>query len=266
MISAFFRSRTTVVLGSVVVLGFAVSAHGQNDQHWRKYKKLAPAATITVLVEKAANGNPISNASVVFRATREGKDEGSLEIKTDPDGNAKIDIIEIGSHVTVQVIADGYATAAAEFDVPGDEKSVLIKMEKPRAQVSTYQDNDGKVSQRPAGVQEPRPMIGAKPRESAHAHGGLVTVVVANAAGSKITFANITLRDPKGVLPSVPISLDKEGKYRKADVAPGMYEMTVTASGYASQTREGVIVLNEDNLILDVKLPAVTASTPERQK
>jgi len=159
MISAFFRLRSTFVVGSALALALAVPAHGQTEHHGRKYKPLAPAAVITVTVERANNGKPISNASVVFRATKEGKDQGSLEVKTNEDGKAKIDIIEVGSHVSVQVIADGFATNAMDFDVPGDEKSVVLKMEKPRAQVSAYEDNDGKASTRPPGVQEPRPLI-----------------------------------------------------------------------------------------------------------
>jgi hypothetical protein len=162
MIFAFSPPRTTVLLGSALVLALAVSAHGQNDEHWRKYKKLEPAGRITITVEKAANGKPISNAAVIFRASKNGKDEGYLEVKTDPDGEAKIDIIEIGSHVKVQIIADGYSTGATEFDLAGDEKNVLVKMEKPRAQVSAYQDNDGKPASRPPGVQEPPPIAPKK--------------------------------------------------------------------------------------------------------
>jgi Carboxypeptidase regulatory-like domain len=165
MISAFFRLRSTFVVGSALVLALVVPAlplHSQTEHHGRKYKPLAPAAVITVTVERANNGRPISNASVVFRASKDGKDQGSLEVKTNEDGKAKLDIIEVGSHVQVQVIADGFATNAIEFEVPGDEKSVVLKMEKPRAQVSTYEDNDGKSSQRPAGVQEPKPMAAPK--------------------------------------------------------------------------------------------------------
>jgi hypothetical protein len=158
MISAFHRPRTTILLGSALLLALAVPIHGQNEEHWRKYKKLEPAGRITVTVQKAANGKPISNAAVIFRATKNGKDEGYLEVKTSPDGEAKIDIIEIGSHVTVQIIADGYSTGATEFDLPSEEKNVLVKMEKPRAQVSAYQDNDGKPAARPPGIQEPRPI------------------------------------------------------------------------------------------------------------
>jgi len=162
MNSVVFRLRSTFVVGSALALALVVPAHGQTEHHGRKYKPLAPAATITVTVQRANNGKPISNASVVFRASKAGQDQGSLEVKTNEDGNAKIDIIEIGSHVQVQVIADGFATNAQEFDVPGDEKTVVMKMEKPRAQVSTYEDNDGKASTRPPGVQEPRPIVTPK--------------------------------------------------------------------------------------------------------
>ncbi len=158
MISAFVRVRAAVVLGTVLLAG---SVYGQTERHGRKYKKLEPAGNIVLTVEKASNGKPISNAAVVFRAYKDGKDQGSLEVKTNPDGEAKIDIIEIGSHVKVQVIADGFATGATEFDVKNEDTNVLVKMEKPRAQVSTYENNDGKAAQRPAGVQEPPPV--AKP-------------------------------------------------------------------------------------------------------
>ena len=162
MIYAFSRPRTTVLLGSALALALTVSAYAQNEPHWRKSKKLEPAGRITVTVEKATNGKPISNAAVIFRASKNGKDEGSLEVKTNPDGEAKIDIIEIGSHVKVQIIADGYSTGATEFELASEEKDVLIKMEKPRAQVSAYQDNDGKPSSRPPGIQEPRPIAPKK--------------------------------------------------------------------------------------------------------
>jgi hypothetical protein len=164
MISAFSRVRTAVVFGVVSGLVLAGSVYGQTERHGRKYKKLEPAANITLTVEKASNGKPISNAAVVFRAYKNGQDQGSLEVKTNPDGEAKIDIIEIGSHVKVQIIADGFATGATEFDLTGDEKNVTVKMEKPRAQVSTYQNNDGKPAQRPAGIQEPPPI--AKPKKA----------------------------------------------------------------------------------------------------
>jgi hypothetical protein len=54
----------------------------------------------------------------------------------------------------VQVIASGYATAATEFDLSAQGKEMTLKLERPRAQVSTYIDNDGKASQTQPGLQE----------------------------------------------------------------------------------------------------------------
>lgn len=166
MISAGFRSRRGLVLGSLLLV-LSVGAFAQQQEkkeyHGRKYKPLEPAATITVHVKKAANGKPIESAAVVFRATKNGKDMGGLEIKTNVDGDAKLDIIEVGSHVKVQVIAEGFATNAVEFDVPNETKDVTVDMVKPRAQVSAYENNDGKAAQRPVGIQEP-PAV-AKPKK-----------------------------------------------------------------------------------------------------
>jgi hypothetical protein len=86
---------------------------------------------------------------------REGKDDGNLEVKTDSQGKAAIDVIEIGSHLSVQVIASGFATSAQELDVDGPNKDLEVKLIRPRAQVSTYEDNDGKQAEVKPGVQEP---------------------------------------------------------------------------------------------------------------
>jgi hypothetical protein len=118
-------------------------------------------------VVKAFNGKPFENAGVVFHAVRNGKSDGNLEVKTNPDGIAKIDVLEVGSHVLLQVIATGYATAAAEFDLPADGKQLSVRLKRPQAQVSQYQDNDGKLSQTRPGVQErviPKPSPQSTPR------------------------------------------------------------------------------------------------------
>jgi len=139
----------------VVSLAFVSAAHGQEPEHGRKYKPLPPTAHITVTVEKGFNSKPLMNAAVIFHATRDGHNDGNLEVKTDEDGKAVIDVIEIGSKVTVQVIATGFATSAQDIDVDGPTKDLRVKMLRPRAQISGYQDNDGKDSQTKPGVQEP---------------------------------------------------------------------------------------------------------------
>ncbi len=99
------------------------------------------------------------NAAVIFHALRDGRDDGNLEVKTDPEGKAAIDVIEIGSQVNVQVIADGYATFAQVLNVDGPSKSLEVKLVRPRAQVSNYADTEGKAAQVKPGVQEPAHII-----------------------------------------------------------------------------------------------------------
>ena len=124
------------------------------QEHGRKWQPPPPTAPVVVNVLKGFNGKPFENAGVVFHAVRNGKDDGNLEVKTDPDGNARIDVLEVGSHVLVQVIATGYATAATEFDLPAEGKQLTVRLNRPQAQVSQFEDNDGKASQTKPGVQE----------------------------------------------------------------------------------------------------------------
>jgi hypothetical protein len=141
---------------ATLVAVFAVSAaQSQSEEHGRKYKPMPPTAHMVVTVEKGFNGKPLVNAAVVFHAVRDGKEDGNLEVKTDEDGKATIDVIEIGSHVTVQVIANGFATYAQEMDVDTANKELVVKMQRPVAQISKYVDNDGKPAEVKPGVQEP---------------------------------------------------------------------------------------------------------------
>ncbi len=138
----------------VAVLGSSLGASAQQEKHGRGYKPPPPTATVVVSVEKAANGKPLPNASVVFRAVRNDSVDANLEMKTDPDGHASMDLLPIGSHVTVQVIATGYATYATDFDLTPDGKQVLIKLQRPRAQVSEYGDAGDTAAQSQPGIQE----------------------------------------------------------------------------------------------------------------
>ncbi len=150
---ARFRSSlpwvTVVALGSFSTLGVS-----QQERHGRGYKPPPPTAEVSVVVEKAFNSKPMPNVSVVFRAVRDGKLTANLETKTDPDGKALMDLLEIGSHVTVQVISTGYATFATDFDLTQDGRQVLVKLQRPRAQVSQYTDEADHPAVVQPGVQE----------------------------------------------------------------------------------------------------------------
>ena len=151
------RTSQVALLLSIATLS-CLPASAQDDataKRGRKYK--APPATshIEVTVLKKFNGKPISNAAVVFDATMDGKDQGNLEVKTDPEGKAIIDVIPTGSTVRVQVIATGFATYAEDYLVSEASREISISMLRPQEQLSSYQDNQGKTATRKPGVQEP---------------------------------------------------------------------------------------------------------------
>lgn len=150
-------SRRTVWSSFVFVLCIALlaltPAFGQ--YRGRKYKAPPPTAHIEVQVTKKYNGKPIPNAAVVFNPSRDGKDLGNLEVKTDPEGKAVIDVVPIGSTVRVQVIADGFSTYGQDYVIDQPTKQIGVSMLRPQAQISAYQDNLGKPAERKPGVQEP---------------------------------------------------------------------------------------------------------------
>jgi hypothetical protein len=151
--------------GLVVVLAMvSVAGAQQDEQHGRKWKPLPPLSHIVVTVVKGFDGKPMPNAAVVFHSTLNGRDNGNLEVKTDPDGKATIDVIEVGSDVDVQVIAHGFATHAENLNEVGANKILEVKMIRPREQVSVYQDNSDKASGVKPGVQEPPHPVLEKPK------------------------------------------------------------------------------------------------------
>jgi len=147
--------RVVPVCLSVVLVAHGLLAQDSPERHGRKYKPPPETSKITVEVVKKTNGKPIMNAAVIFNPYKDGKDIGNLEVKTDPDGKATIDIIPTGSLVRVQVIANGFATFAKEYQVDDPTHDIHIEMLRPREQVSSYHDNTNAPSERKWGVQEP---------------------------------------------------------------------------------------------------------------
>jgi 5-hydroxyisourate hydrolase-like protein (transthyretin family) len=125
-------------------LGMLLSASAPqaqtSNQRGRKYKAPPPSATITVTVLKAANGRPLEDASVIFHPIEGDKDKGGMEIHTDSDGKAMIDVIPIGDTVRLQVLARGFQTYGEDFKVDKDQMSMQVKLNRPAAEYTIYQD------------------------------------------------------------------------------------------------------------------------------
>ena len=160
MLNRKFHGIFAVMAGLALLAGMAMAQ--DTSKRGRKYKSPPVTAHIEVLVVKT-NGKPLANAAVIFHPIKDGKDDGNLEMKTDPEGKAVIDVIAVGSTMRVQVLANGYATFGEDYDVPTDTKNIVITMKKPVEQYSTYRDNGQSATQAP-GVQEPvRPANTATP-------------------------------------------------------------------------------------------------------
>ena len=129
-------------------------ASAQNERHGRKYKAPPETSHLEVLVVKDTNGKILENAAVIFHPTKDGDDEGNLEVKSGTDGKAFIDVIPTGSDVDIQIISSGYATYAGKIKLTGPSHSIVARMKRPQGQVSTYQES-GMTESRRVGVQEP---------------------------------------------------------------------------------------------------------------
>jgi hypothetical protein len=161
-----FRNRTQALVPRflAVLAVFAalspIHARAQDEdakpeKHGRKYKPPPETSHIEITVLKGFNKKPIDGAHVVLHPVKDGLDEGNLEIKTHQDGKAVIDVIPTGSSVRIQVLADGFATFADDYVINEASREITISMIRPRAQISTYIDNEGKPAQIQPGVQEP---------------------------------------------------------------------------------------------------------------
>ena len=155
----------------VAVLILVVSATGlraqQDSSKWgRKYKVPPPSARIEITILRDSNGKPIEGAAVIFHPMEGDKDKGVLELKTNEDGKAIIDVLPIGDTVRMQVIANGFQTFGQDYKVDKSEMSMEIRLKRPGQQYSIYKDtgaaaNSGSGSG--AGKSTPPPQNPAPP-------------------------------------------------------------------------------------------------------
>lgn len=66
-----------------------------------------------------------------------------MELKTNEDGKAVIDVLPLGHMVRLQVIAKGYQTYGEDYKVDRPSLVIEVKMKRPGAQYSIYEAHDG---------------------------------------------------------------------------------------------------------------------------
>ncbi len=138
---SLFRIASAGLLTACVALNLASAQ--DTAKRGRKYKSPPPTANVEVTVLRATNGKPVENASVIFHPLENGRDSGNMELKTNEDGKAKIDLLAIGSSVRVQVISPGFQTYGEDYKVDKDTMAIEVKLKRPGAQYSIYNKSEG---------------------------------------------------------------------------------------------------------------------------
>jgi hypothetical protein len=127
----------------VVSVVHAFAQDSDAPKRGRKYKAPPPTSHVEVTVLRATNGKPVENASVIFHPLVDGHDNGNMELKTNDEGKAVIDLLTTGSSVRLQIIAPGYQTYGEDYKVDKDNVAIEVKLKRPAPQYSIYKSSEG---------------------------------------------------------------------------------------------------------------------------
>jgi hypothetical protein len=120
----------------LVLSSLTAGAQQNASNRGRKYKSPPPTARIEVTVVRDVNDKPIVNAAVIFHLI--GGEKGNMELKTNEDGKAVIDVLTIGYTVRMQIIAKGFQTFGDDYKIDKDKMAIDIRMKRPGEQYSIY--------------------------------------------------------------------------------------------------------------------------------
>ena len=123
-----------LLISTVLIALFCVPALASDD--------IGPVATLSFTVLKDDNGKPVRNAAVVLHLVNErGKQEkGGLELKTDAEGKASYEGVPYGK-MRIQVLATGFQTFGADYEVDKANMEIGIKLKRPTGQYSIYDNH-----------------------------------------------------------------------------------------------------------------------------
>lgn len=144
----------------ILVIGL-VTAHSQSgSKRGRKYKAPPPVAKIEVTVLRDLDKKPIENAAVIFHTLNE---SGNMELKSNEDGKAMIDVLAIGDTMRLQVIAKGFQTYGQDYKIDKDQMNIEVRLKRPGEQYSIYKHHDGD-TQNQENKNQDKPSDGSKPK------------------------------------------------------------------------------------------------------
>lgn len=128
---------------ALAAVAFTPSAMGssQNNQHHRKYKPPPAIAHIEVDVIRVEDGKPVDNASIIFHPLEGERDKGAVELKSNDEGKAIIEVLAIGDRVDLQVIANGFQTYGGECVISKPQMTFQVRLNRPEGQYSIYKNH-----------------------------------------------------------------------------------------------------------------------------
>lgn len=140
----FFRIFVVVAAVGLAIGCITVDAQS-TPKRGRKYKAPPQTARIEVAVLRDSDGKPIENAAVIFHPMEGERDKGNMELKSNEDGKAIIDVLPVGDTVRLQIIAKGYKTYGWDYKVDKPRLAFEIRMKRPGEQYSIYKPHDESV-------------------------------------------------------------------------------------------------------------------------
>jgi hypothetical protein len=118
---------------------FSLSAQQANSGRGRKYKAPPPTSRVVVSVVRDTDGKPVENAAVIFHLVGE---KGNMELKSNEDGKAVIDVLPTNSSIRLQIIANGYQTYGEDYKIADANMAIDVRMKRPGEQYSIYKAHE----------------------------------------------------------------------------------------------------------------------------
>src|SRR3954469_15771887 len=140
MVRSYLSRITVCIAGLALAAGLFAAEAQESTRRGRKYKPPPPTSKIEVSVLRDTDGKPIENAAVIFHTVKE---KGNMELKSNEDGKALIDVLEIGETVRLQIIAKGFKTYGYDYKIDKDEMAIEVRMKRPGEQYSIYKSPPG---------------------------------------------------------------------------------------------------------------------------
>ncbi len=144
----FLMSAMALTLSS----GLTLFAQDSTTHRGRKYKAPPPTSSVEVTILRNDDGKPIENAAVIFQLEN---DKGNMELKTNEDGKASIDVLPTGSKVLLQVVAKGFKTYGSDYTIDKAQMAFEVKLKRPGQQYSIYDNHPEAAKSSGAGKDNP---------------------------------------------------------------------------------------------------------------